>query len=64
MFFTVPVNGYHRCHCVYRDSVLFVGRQPDSAGPLCCGSVYVAMSCVAGFFLMVLTILSGTVCCR
>ena len=26
MLFTVPCEWlYHRCHCVYRDSVLFVG---------------------------------------
>ena len=35
---------YHRCHCNYRDLVLFVGRLP------CCGSVCVVMSCGGGFF--------------
>ena len=35
---------YHRCHCNYRDLVLFVGRLP------CCRSVCVAMSCGGGFF--------------
>ena len=39
----------HRCHCICRDSVLFVGRQPCLRGPMCCGSVCVAMSCGGGF---------------
>ena len=33
---------YHRCHCNSRD--------PDSAAPMCCRSVCVAMSCGGGFY--------------
>ena len=62
MSFTVPLDG---CTIVATAFIVTpfssLADSPDSAGPLCCGSDCVAMSCVGGFFLMVLTILSGTV---
>ena len=63
MLFTVPVNGY----TIVATAIVVTpfsssSDGPDSAAPMCCGSVCVAMSCGGGFsLLMVLTILFGTV---
>ena len=61
MLFIVPLNGYT---IVATAAVVPVCSSsadgPDSA----CGDVYVAVWCGGGCFLVVLTILFGTVCCR
>ena len=41
---------FHRCHCICRDHVLYVGRLPWLCGPLCCGGVCIAMSSGGGGF--------------
>ena len=42
---------YHRCHCNCRDLVPSMSADyPDSADPMSCGSVCVAMSCGGGGF--------------
>ena len=62
MLFTVPVNGY----TIVATAIVVTPYSssadgPDSAAPLCCRGVCVAMSCGGGCFLVVLTILFGTV---
>ena len=62
MSFTVPLNGYIIVAiATVVTSYSSSADCPDSAAPMCCGSVCVAMSCGGGFFLVVLTILFGTV---
>ena len=47
----VPLNGYTivATSTVVTSYVLFVGRLLWLCGPLCCGDVYVAVSCGGGF---------------
>ena len=62
LLFTVPVNGYTIVATAFVVTPYSSLAQPWLRGPLCCGSVCVAMSCVGGFsLLVVLTILFGTV---
>ena len=62
MLFTVLVNGY----TIVATAIVVTPYSssadgPDSAAPMCCRGVCVAMSCGGGGFLVVLTILFGTV---
>ena len=59
--FTVPLFLNYRCHCNWRDLVLFVGRLLWLCGSLCAARVF-ASRCrvVLVLLLVVLTILFGT----